>query len=337
MQAIEEHLPVFRRHFDRLVIPYSSDRACVIIEPREHEHLELAIKNVMYFVSERTESSESSDSSDLPDDALRHSSKTLAQSVARRKRGGGKKKILGAHDEKQKDFSLGTSESSSKESHVAAPDGTPDKSYDSPDKSAQTNWALYIFHSKENEQFVIDMIGEAHLSQVHLVCVSEQNLTIRDYCFLLVSEMFWNRIDAEWVLIFQTDSYLRRHGIDEFVSEDYAMIGAPWRDWHQASPRQAGNGGLSLRKKSAILEAIRWSDRNVPYQAGWNEDVFYHTVLERMMMSRQTTSGDVIKLATKERAKHFSVETLYYANPLGVHKYWNYLPDPEGHLSTLQL
>ena len=350
MQAIEEHLPLFRQHFDRLVIPYTSQRACVIIEPREHEHLELAIKNVMYFVSERKESQAQNEVKQAEAQA------SPVSQISHAKKRKGKKKVMGDGQS----ASIPTANEEPLETSSA--DILHSDSSGEANGEVHTDWALYIFHSKENEQYVMDLIGDNHLSQVHLVCVSSGNLTIRDYCFLLTSEMFWNHIDSEVILIFQTDTYLRKHGIDEFVDEGYAMIGAPWRDWHQNSPRQAGNGGLSLRKKSAMLGAIRWSDQHAPYQAGWNEDVFYHTVLEHMMQqgvavtvtlprqeetqqqeveggkaAKSTSTTYRIKLATKERAKQFSVETLYYDNPLGVHKYWNYLPDPEGHLARLQI
>ncbi|OAA53824.1 hypothetical protein SPI_09269 [Niveomyces insectorum RCEF 264] len=59
---------------------------------------------------------------------------------------------------------------------------------------------------------------------------------------------------AEWLLVFQTDSILcanSQHNINEYL--DYDWIGAPW----STTSRWGGNGGLSLRRVSAILEILR--------------------------------------------------------------------------------
>jgi len=227
MEAIEKYLPIFQKHWEELKIPLQSDRACVIVEPRKHKHLELVIKNVLYFVP--------------------------------------------------------------------------------------STWSLYIFHSKTNEQFVKDLLGAEKLSQVHLICICRDNLSIRDYSTLLVSELFWNWIEAEHVLIFQTDSYLRKRGIEEFLK--YDCVGSPWATCFLDRTHHAGNGGVCLRKKCKILEAIT----RHTYQSPMNEDMFFQFALER--------TG--AKLAHVEEAKKFGVETIYYEDPIACHKHWDYITDPQ--------
>ncbi|KAK1751687.1 hypothetical protein QBC47DRAFT_463788 [Echria macrotheca] len=59
---------------------------------------------------------------------------------------------------------------------------------------------------------------------------------------------------AEWLLIFQTDSMLcanARRDLNDYL--EYDWVGAPWN----ASGRFGGNGGLSLRRVSAIVEILR--------------------------------------------------------------------------------
>jgi hypothetical protein len=56
---------------------------------------------------------------------------------------------------------------------------------------------------------------------------------------------------AEWLLVFQTDSILcanSRQNLNDYL--DYDWVGAPWNP----SGRFGGNGGLSLRRVSAIGE-----------------------------------------------------------------------------------
>ncbi|KAI1844077.1 hypothetical protein JX265_009660 [Neoarthrinium moseri] len=59
---------------------------------------------------------------------------------------------------------------------------------------------------------------------------------------------------AEWLLVFQTDSILcanSRQNINDYL--DYDWIGAPWNP----NGRYGGNGGLSLRRVSAMIEVLR--------------------------------------------------------------------------------
>ncbi|CAJ2506968.1 Uu.00g081540.m01.CDS01 [Anthostomella pinea] len=59
---------------------------------------------------------------------------------------------------------------------------------------------------------------------------------------------------AEWLLVFQTDSILcanSRQNLNDYL--DYDWVGAPWNP----QGRFGGNGGLSLRKVSAIVEILR--------------------------------------------------------------------------------
>ncbi|KAH7037784.1 uncharacterized protein B0I36DRAFT_403285 [Microdochium trichocladiopsis] len=59
---------------------------------------------------------------------------------------------------------------------------------------------------------------------------------------------------AEWLLIFQTDSMLcanSRQNLDDFL--DYDWVGAPWNP----NGGYGGNGGLSLRRVSSIIQVLR--------------------------------------------------------------------------------
>ncbi|KAK0646008.1 hypothetical protein B0T16DRAFT_412408 [Cercophora newfieldiana] len=59
---------------------------------------------------------------------------------------------------------------------------------------------------------------------------------------------------AEWLLIFQTDSILcanSRRTLNDYL--EYDWVGAPWK----VESRFGGNGGLSLRRVSAIVEVLR--------------------------------------------------------------------------------
>ncbi|KAB5558094.1 hypothetical protein GE09DRAFT_1173155 [Coniochaeta sp. 2T2.1] len=63
---------------------------------------------------------------------------------------------------------------------------------------------------------------------------------------------------AEWLLVFQTDSILcanSRQTLNDYLEFDW--VGAPWNP----RGRFGGNGGLSLRRVSAIIDVLRNQDR----------------------------------------------------------------------------
>jgi hypothetical protein len=73
---------------------------------------------------------------------------------------------------------------------------------------------------------------------------------------------------AEWLLVFQTDSILcanSRQSVNNWL--EYDWVGAPWNP----QGRFGGNGGLSLRRVSAIIDVLR---NQVREEFGAPEDVW---------------------------------------------------------------
>ncbi len=166
------------------------------------------------------------------------------------------------------------------------------------------NWAMYIFHSAANEQFLVEALGPRHRANLRRIVAG--NLTHLEYSRLLASAFFWETIDAEKILVFQADAFLRRSGIAEFMEYDY--VGAPWAHPVRGSNGallRFGNGGLSLRNRLmslAITKKRKWM--------GQPEDIYFaqHFLADR-----------AANLPDQATAARFSVETLYYSNPMGLH------------------
>lgn len=134
--------------------------------------------------------------------------------------------------------------------------------------------------------------------------------TERDYNTYLTSIDFWEECPYDKVLIFQHDSRLLRRGIHEFIQWDY--IGAPWK-----FQEHGGNGGLSWRSKSAMLECIM----SMPWNPSLgNEDVYFSNMLRRMPN---------FKLAPREVCEKFSCESIYKEGTLGYHAIDKYLTKEE--------
>ncbi|KAI4130088.1 MAG: hypothetical protein LQ338_001940 [Usnochroma carphineum] len=109
---------------------------------------------------------------------------------------------------------------------------------------------------------------------------------------------------AEWLLVFQTDSILCANSdgnLDEWL--DYDWVGAPW----SPSSRYGGNGGLSLRRVSSIIQVLRDQIR-IP-----NSDP------EDVWLTSRLGHRPGAKVANGSVSLTFSGENIYYDKPMGYH------------------
>lgn len=180
-------------------------------------------------------------------------------------------------------------------------------------------WTLYIFHGTENEKFVKQITK--NWGQIEYVNLGKANLTQQDYNSLLTSAEFYNRIHCENILIFQCDTILRKPIPREFL--DYDFVGAPWFSPGEGY-LQIGNGGLSLRKKSAMLKIINQQ----PYEPPNNEDGYFAKNLVQLRMNTPSV----------QTASEFSVETIFYHDPVGIHKgFINLMPSVDSAMALLDV
>lgn len=123
-----------------------------------------------------------------------------------------------------------------------------------------------------------------------------------DYNNLLTTVDFWKQFKTEYVLIFQHDSGLLKHGIEEFFG--YSYVGAPWlktASWARKD-RAGGNGGLSLRRVEDHINVCK----KRPYKSNMgNEDIYF--------------THNLPNVAPYEVCKKFSVETEFQLDTLGYH------------------
>ena len=128
----------------------------------------------------------------------------------------------------------------------------------------------------------------------------------------LTKPTFWELLDAEWILFFQSDSILCSRSpqhIDDWIGYDW--VGAPWGDNPNA---QGGNGGLSIRKRSSMLKLTRNASIARP-DGGDPEDVWFSHQLKNLPGVRWPA----------EHQAHFSVENHFGEmgewafKPFGVH------------------
>ncbi|KAI9030504.1 hypothetical protein DFJ74DRAFT_656837 [Hyaloraphidium curvatum] len=113
---------------------------------------------------------------------------------------------------------------------------------------------------------------------------------------------FWRAVDGEHVLVFQTDAALCRasaKSVEDYL--DWAFVGAPWNEG-----AKCGNGGLSLRKRSAMLDVLLRPDG----PAATNEDEHFCARLRHFGYP----------MPDFETGRSFSIEMAYYPSPVGLHQ-----------------
>ena len=120
---------------------------------------------------------------------------------------------------------------------------------------------------------------------------------------MLLKKEFWNELQVEKVLIFQTDSILCKRGIEDFFKYDY--IGAPSSDLNTM------NGGISIRTTSKMIECL---EKFTPEQYE-EEDRFFTRTLKQI---------DSV-LPDFNDANMFSIEHIYHDDPYAIHKAWRFL------------
>lgn len=130
-----------------------------------------------------------------------------------------------------------------------------------------------------------------------------------------ISQMFTDRhlyadilAPAEHLLVFQPDSIFCANApktLNDFL--EYDWIGAPW----SKTAQYGGNGGLSLRKVSKILEVLSKESRKIGDGA-----------LEDLWISHRMNQLPGAKMADATISKTFSVESVWDESPLGYHIGW---------------
>lgn len=165
------------------------------------------------------------------------------------------------------------------------------------------DWNLIIFFTENNEEYIRTIAQ--NIGDVTLIKINEKYIDAQIYNNILRSKSFYDIIDSEHILIFQMDTLLRKPIPDKFLK--YSYVGAPWMKTlpHVTFAGEVGNGGLSLRSKRAMIHIID----NLIMPPQLNEDVFFSTGCNLLNLIKPTT----------EEAKEFSVESVFYEDPIGLH------------------
>ena len=179
------------------------------------------------------------------------------------------------------------------------------------------NWNLHIWTYSRNESWVRNLFPDWEL-HVHSVPFPNMNQTL--YNGYLLDPYFWDTLSEEHILIFQTDCLLFRSIPSEMFAFDY--VGANYYRAEHIAPSIGGiQGGLSLRKRSAMADCLRrvsWDtiqhyriSMGLPKIATKHEDIFFTHACE--MLKKQVPPPPM--------RSSFSIEAEFYDRPCGHHGY----------------
>jgi len=145
--------------------------------------------------------------------------------------------------------------------------------------------------------------------------------SVQDYNTIMLDIDFWKQFSMyKKVLIFQTDTMMFKHGLNQYMKYDY--IGAPWSLTFELA-KGVGNGGFSLRTIQAMIKCIEqkniiqipkymYAERDLKMFNGvYPEDVYYSCAMLQLKYS----------VGPLNMASYFSNEIAYYNNNLiGCHQ-----------------
>lgn len=178
-----------------------------------------------------------------------------------------------------------------------------------------SRWNFILYHGIDNEYWLKNMVKtvfSSNMNRITFRMININNLTLDQYSSIMVSEQFIQTIPTEMFLIFQTDSMIcmpYKDTIYDYMKYDY--VGAPWHETIRPPWKtHVGNGGLSLRRKSKMLEIVR----NIQYIPGYPEDMYFSEGCDTLGMKKPGW----------EKAKEFAIETQMSAKSFGVHKSWRW-------------
>jgi hypothetical protein len=148
------------------------------------------------------------------------------------------------------------------------------------DKHIPAEWDLYVFHGASAYEFAHNATSSIQKRNVYLKALDVDNLDADAYNYLFKQTAFWDKVNAENILVFQTDTALcgsSPFNITKFTHYNYigcnidkTSVGTQHSLHYWKSPMY-GVGGLSFRKKSFMMKCIQKNKKPDTYA----EDVFF--------------------------------------------------------------
>ncbi len=184
-------------------------------------------------------------------------------------------------------------------------------------------WCHTIICGTNNYEYTFKLVNKIS-PNIRIVKTNNENLTITEYNKLLTNIKFWEKLQGEKILIYQEDSFIFKNNIIDFIKWDY--IGAPLPLGTNDTPNCVGNGGLSLRTRSVMIEILKQVS---PIKTSYNSSTVNYMKTnglkyppEDVYFSKNMQELNIGKVADWNSASDFSSESYYNKNSFGGHKFW---------------
>lgn len=185
------------------------------------------------------------------------------------------------------------------------------------------NWSQTIICGKQNYSNISCVVKKINRN-IKIINSHHENLDQSTYSSFLASLEFWNLLVGEKILIYQEDTCIFKSNINDFINYDY--IGAPWPKHHNDTPNKVGNGGLSLRTRSKMIEIIRKIGiKETIYNSSTLKYMYQHKLTvppEDVYFSKNMQELNIGLVADWNTAKLFSCESYFHNNSFGAHGIW---------------
>lgn len=152
--------------------------------------------------------------------------------------------------------------------------------------------------------------------------------SVDTYSRLMLSTDFYKRfIKYQFILIYQLDAFVFKDELAYFCGLDCDYIGAPWISGFceytnlKRKVLYVGNGGFSLRRVEACIDALQCNGKLLDQYRGRNEDVFFSACDGRNF---RTASVETALAFSFEREVRTCFEVNHRLLPFGCHAWERY-------------
>lgn len=191
---------------------------------------------------------------------------------------------------------------------------------------------LIVSHASHRTRVNADLPGVAFMpiDAAFLEDGHKPNMSIDSYNRIMMDTQFWQALPAEHILIFQTDCYMYRM-FNETVFLPYDYVGANWFNPADTAFFEGGvNGGCSLRKRSAMLDCLRFVSWDMIENIRENQIVKFAIEGRRASVGKRnedvfyTSACEILhkKMVAIEKRPKFAVECEFFEDTCFYHG-WN--------------
>lgn len=180
-------------------------------------------------------------------------------------------------------------------------------------------WCFVIMTTNNNFEYIKDLVYtnfNKEKTRTTIIKFNIDHISFDNYQQLFYYEYFYSYIPTEIFLIFQLDSLLSdkyHHQIYDFMNYDY--IGSPFYK-NEKEYYYVGCGGLSLRKKSKMIEIVNDINYNNENNRKLPEDLFF-------------CEYPNIYKPTSDIAVHFCSGVFFHPESIGMHKTFDFITEEQ--------